>query len=166
MKNRKRIVVLILGLMALCGGGTAVILLLIRIFFGGILQEPTAVEIQVDAPSQVVVNEPFVVTLQLTNIITASQTLHSIDLDEDYLAHVRLHSAAPAYQTSQPIPLTNFTSYAFDLTLPADVINRPTVVELTFVGQTVGEFSGVMDVCLEGGTLCQAVMLETAVIEP
>ncbi|MFZ1395983.1 MAG: hypothetical protein WAS33_03750 [Candidatus Promineifilaceae bacterium] len=165
MQNRNRIVMLVLGIVALCVGGTAVFLLIFRIFFGGILQEPAAVEILVEAPPQVVVNEPFVVTVQLTNIITTSQTLHSLDFEEAFLEHISLRSATPAYQTSQAIPLTNFTSYPFNLPLPANSTNRPTVVELTFVGRDVGEFSGVMDICFAEGTLCKAVVLETAVIE-
>lgn len=165
MEKRNRIIKLLVALMALCAGGTAVILLVIRIFFGGVLKEPASVEIEVAIPNQVVLNEPFAVTLQLTNIITASQTLHSLDFEEPLLEQIKLTSASPSYQSVQSLPLSKFASYEFNLELPADIINRPTVVELTFVGQTVGEFSGLMDVCLGDGTFCKAVLLETAVVE-
>ncbi len=135
-----------------------------RIFVGNVLKEPTTVEVVVDAPEQVILHEPFVVTLQLTNIITATQTVHSLDFSREYLRSVRLSSSAPAYRAVHPLPFTQFTSYTYDLTLPVDIINRPTVIELSFVGQTVGEFSGVMDICLEDGTLCLAVPLQTAVV--
>ena len=156
---------LLWGLLAFCVGGTAVALILIRIFWGGVLQEPTSVEVQIEAPAQVVVNESFAITLQLTNIMTTSQTLHSLDFDERYLENVSLSHTTPPYHRMQSVPLTNFTSYLYELELPVDIINRPTVIELTFISETVGEFSGLLDVCLEDGTFCVAVPLETAVVE-
>src|SRR5690606_5492108 len=101
----------------------------------------------------------------LTNIVTSSQTLHSLDFEESYLEHVELLSTLPAFQAVQPLPLSEFASYKFDLELPVDIIHRPTTVELTLVGRSVGEFSGVLDVCLGDGTFCKALRLETAVVE-
>ena len=165
MKTRNKVLKLSVGLLALCLGGTAVILFVARLFIGGALKEPTTVGIQVEAPKQVLVNEPFVVTLQLTNLTTDSQTLHSLDLEESFLEHMSLIGSAPHYHEVQSLPLTGFASYTYALELPADIINRPTVIELTFVGQAVGEFSGVIDVCLDDGTFCKAVLLEKAVTE-
>ena len=165
MRNRGCVLQLLLGVLLLCCGGTAVALLVVRIFFGGVLQEPTTVEVMVDAPDQVVLNEPFTVTLQLTNIFTTDQTLHSLDFEEGYLENVRLTGSQPAFQAEKPLPLSNFASYSYDLVLPVDIINRPTTIELTFVGVAVGEFSGLMDVCLDDGTFCVAVPLATAVVE-
>lgn len=165
MRQRGRVLKLLVLLLAFCLGSTVVFLIVARIFIGGVLQEPTTLEVVVEMPEQVLLNEPFVATMELTNIYTASQTLHSIDFEDAFLEHVGLINAQPAYQTSRSLPLTNFVSYEFDLELPPAMMQQPTVVEMTFVGHAEGEFYGVVDVCLEDGTLCVALPLETAVIE-
>lgn len=165
MLNRGRIIKLAAAILSTCLMGTAVLILFVRIQVGGVLKEPVSVDVQIEAPEQVIVNEPFAVTLQLTNLFTATQTLHSIDFDSDYLENVRLSSAAPAYQAVRPLPFTNYTSYEFNHELPVNEFRRPTVIELIFVGETVGEFSGLMDICLADGTFCLALPLETAVVE-
>ncbi|WP_420641164.1 hypothetical protein [Candidatus Leptofilum sp.] len=153
---------LLLLLLMLCLGGTAVILLTARIFWGGVLQEPTSVDVQLDAPAQVVLGEPFEVTLHLTNLITASQTLHSIDIATGYLDNVPLNRSEPAYTELKTLPLSRFTMVTFEQEIPVD---GSTTVTLQFVGEAVGTFEGILDVCLQDGTLCLAVPLETAVVE-
>lgn len=162
MRDRGRVVKLVVGMVVICLAGTAVLLLLFRTFWGTVLNEPTTVEVQVEAPDQVSIHEPFAVTIQMTNLITESQNLHSIDLDTRYLQNVRLDGSSPTYQASRKLPLTRFTSYRFDQTLPA---GRTTTVELLFVGEAVGQFYGLMDICLMDGTLCLALPLETEVVE-
>lgn len=148
--------------MVVCSVGTAVTIIISRLMFGTVLNKPTTLEVQLDAPQQVALNEPFAVTLQLTNIFTASQILHSIDLDTHYLENVSLNSSNPGYKDVQRLPLTHFVSYSFEWLLPA---GRTTIVELMFVPEKVGQFSGLVDICLDDGTLCQAVSLETEVVE-
>jgi len=160
--DRTRVVRLTGLIIVICLAGTAVAIVVGRLFFGTVLNEPTTVEMQLDAPEQVALNEPFVVTLQLTNIFTASQTLHSIDLETDYLENITLESSTPSYQDVSPLPFTRFASYGFDWLLPA---RRTTEIELLFVPEKAGIFSGLMDVCLDDGTLCQALPLETEVVE-
>ncbi len=162
MIDRRRIVKLAVGIVLACSLGTAVILLIIRIFFGTTLNTPTSVAIQVDAPEQIPLNEPFAVTIQLTNLITTSQMLHSIDVENSYLENISLNSSTPAYKTMRSLPLTKFASYTFEEEIPA---NQTVVIELNFVGQTVGQFSGLIDICMADGTLCLAHSLETTVVE-
>ena len=150
------------ALLLVCLVGTAVTLLGMRILFGTTLNEPTSIEVQIDAPAQVILNEPFAVTIQVTSLITTSQTLHSIDLDTDYLKNVRLSGSAPAYQAVQSVPLTRFDSYHFEAILPP---SRTTAIELQFVGQQAGQFSGLIDICLDDGNLCLALPLETTIVE-
>ncbi|MCC6602835.1 MAG: hypothetical protein IT327_06475 [Anaerolineae bacterium] len=160
--ERRRVLKLVGMIVAVCVLGTAVVLTISRLLWGTVLNEPTSIAVQIDAPEQVTVNEPFAVTIQVTSLITSSQVLHSIDLDTNYLDYVRLSGSAPAYQAVQALPLTHFASYRFDTEIPA--MNSRTV-ELMFVGETVGEFSGLVDICLEDGTLCLAQRLETEVME-
>ncbi|MBK8903824.1 MAG: hypothetical protein IPM53_21765 [Anaerolineaceae bacterium] len=160
--ERGRVLKLVGVVVAVCVLGTAVVLVISRLMWGTVLNEPTTIEVQIDAPEQVTLNEPFAVIIQVTSLITSSQVLHSIDLDTNYLDHVRLSGSAPAYQAVQSLPLTDFASYRFETELPA---LRSQAIELMFVGETVGEFSGVVDVCLEDGTLCVAQRLETEVVE-
>jgi len=160
--ERGRVLKLVGGITAVCLVGTVLVLSISRLLWGTALNEPTTIEVQIDAPEQVTRNEPFAVTIQVTSLITSSQVLHSIDLDTNYLDHVRLSSSAPAYQAVQSLPLTHFASYRFETELLA---MNSQAIELMFVGETVGEFSGVVDVCLEDGTLCLAQRLETEVVE-
>ncbi|GJM40021.1 MAG: hypothetical protein DHS20C20_03030 [Ardenticatenaceae bacterium] len=153
---------LLTALLALCLSGTAVILVVSRIFLGGVLKEPTTVDIQYDVPAQVIVEEPFSVTLKLTNVITASQTLHSIDIDTRLWEIVHLNGSMPPYSESRMLPLTRFESFLFEEEIPVD---GSTEVTLQFVGASVGRYEGVLDVCLEDGTFCVALPLETAVVE-
>ncbi len=160
--DRKRTVRLVGLIVAICLVGTAVALVVGRLFFGTVLNEPTTVEMEINAPEQVALNEPFVVTLQLTNVFTGSQTLHSIDLDNDYLENIRLDSSNPEFGEIRALPLTGFASYSFNWLLPA---RRTTEIELLFLPEKAGQISGLMDVCLEDGTLCQAIPLDVEVVE-
>lgn len=160
--ERGRILRLVGVITAVCLVGTVLVLIISRLMWGTALNEPTTIAVQLDAPEQVTVNEPFAVTIRVTSLITSSQVLHSIDLDTNYLDHVRLSGSAPAYQAVQSLPLTHFASYRFETELPA---MNSRAIELMFVGETVGEFSGVVDICLEDGTLCLAQRLETEVKE-
>ncbi|MCB8976947.1 MAG: hypothetical protein H6657_05915 [Ardenticatenaceae bacterium] len=160
--ERGQILRLVGVITAVCLLGTAVVLVISRLIWGTALNEPTTIEVQIDAPEQVTVNEPFAVTIQVTSLITSSQLLHSIDLDTDYLENVRLSGSAPAYQAVQSLPLTHFASYRFETEIPA---KNSQAIELMFVGETVGEFSGVVDICLEDGTLCLAQQLQTKIVE-
>ncbi len=160
--DRKRTIRLVGLIVVVCLVGTAVAVVVGRLLFGTVLNEPTTVEMVLDAPQQVALHEPFAVTLQLTNIFTASQTLHSIDLDTDYLENIRLDSSTPDFGEIRPLPLTGFASYSFNWLLPA---RQTTEIELRFIPEKTGQISGLMDVCLEDGTLCQALSLETEVVE-
>ena len=160
--NRSKIIRLAGLIIVICLVGTAVTIIISRLFFGTVLNKPITVEMQLDAPLQVALNEPFAVTLQITNLITASQTLHSIDLDTDYLESVSLASSSPNYKAVRSLPLTHFASYSFEAEIP---VAETTVIELMFVPEKAGQFTGLVDVCLEDGTLCQALSLETEVIE-
>ena len=152
-------------ILGVCLVGTAVLILGSRILIGGVLEEPITVEVVMDAPAQVTVNKPFAVTLQLTNLITASQTLHSIDLENQYLENIALRGATPAYKAVRSLPFASFTSYEFGQEIPVDPTMQPTIVELMFVAEEAGDFSGTVDICLADGTLCLALPLETAVVE-
>jgi hypothetical protein len=160
--DRKRIIRLTGLIIVVCLAGTAVALVVGRLFFGTVLNEPTTVEMQLSAPKQVTLNEPFAVTLQLTNLFTTSQTLHSIDLDNGYLENIRLDDSNPEFGDVRPLPFTGFASYSYGWLLPA---GRTTEIELLFIPEKAGQISGLMDVCLDDGTFCQALPLETKVVE-
>lgn len=160
--NRSVALKVISGVLLLCLAGTAVTLLGMRIFFGTTLNEPTTIEVQIEAPQQIAVNEPFAVTIQVTSLMTTSQTIHSIDLEDSYLENVQLSGSTPAFQTVQSLPLTRFDSYRFEENLPGFAT---TAIELIFIGQRVGQFSGLIDICLADGNLCLARPLETTIVD-
>ncbi len=162
MLDRNRAVKVVAGIMGICLLGTAVFLLGMRIHFGTVLNEPTTIVVQIDAPSQTSMNEPFVVIANLTNISSDRQILHSIDVETSYLENIGLSGSTPTYKTMRSLPLANFTSYQFEEEIPA---GQTVAIELNFVGQTIGQFSGLIDICLADGTLCLARTLEAQVIE-
>ena len=160
--DRAALTRVIAGVLLLCTVGTAVVLIGMRIIFGTTVNEPTSIEVKVDGPAEVALNEPFAVTIRVSNLLTTSQTLHSFDLDTTYLENVQLNGSTPAYQSVHSLPLTRFDSYRYFETLPP---NTTTAVELQFVGQKAGRFSGLIDICLDDGNLCMVRPLETTIVE-
>ena len=153
---------MVVGILLACLAGTAVLLLVVRIFWGTVLNSPETVEVDVHAPTRVALHEPFSVSLQMTNFYTTSQQLHSIDLDSNYLENIRLTETEPAYLQKRSLPLTRYASFEFDQELPP---GATTVVDLHFVGEKVGQVSGLIDICLADGTLCLALPLAIEIVE-
>lgn len=154
----RRIVFGIFGVLALCvclvGGGVYLFIRSIDTVM------PAGIEIEVGAPPQVPVDEPFAVDIRVTNETTAVHTIHSIDVSDSYLAGITVTSSEPPFTDSYAVPLVGFYSYTFNQSIP---IRDARQVTMVMVGEEVGTFAGQIDVCIDSGSNCRSFAVETAV---
>ena len=147
------IVCLVLAAGAVFGG---------RYLFRSAAGEPATIDIQITAPSQVPVDEPFQILIRIIDIEPGgeAQLLHSIDISDSYLEGFELVETEPAFTNSFGIPFVNFQSYVFEQTIPQSGV---TAVGFTMVGKEEGVYQGEIDVCIESGSLCKLTLIETTV---
>lgn len=157
MMNRRNILIVIGALLALCVCVVAVSALFI---VTRAIEEPGQVEITVSAPASVPPNEPFLVTVSVQNLAPSIQMLHSIDIQTNYLDGFSVESAKPAYLDTFPLPVVGYHSFTFERDIPA---NSTLETEFVLVGEAEGTFSGEFDVCINDGSTCLGVPVETAV---
>jgi len=145
-------------------GGGILLYALGRILFVAYLQrEPGTVRIAADpVETAVPAGEPFVITVQISNLVDDVQTLHSIDISDDYLVAVSLQESLPDYSRELSIPLVGFQSFLFDRPIRSRGGQQ---VRLTFVGQSPGTYTGELDVCINSGTLCKLLPITTTITE-
>ena len=68
------------------------------------------IELDIDYPTQVAVDEGFDITVVITNTADYAQTVTSIDLSRTYLEGVILTGSTPEYDESWDIPSWDFLS--------------------------------------------------------
>ena len=146
---------------------TAIGLLCFCTVFGGGLffllsssTTPTDVQVTVDAPISVPLNEPYLVSINVQNLTAVSQILDSIDIQNSYLAEIRVEGVDPTYSDSFEIPWVGYQSYTFESTIPA---NRSIQVDFIMVGLTEGEYSGDVDICINNGSNCITKVVTTEI---
>lgn len=150
------------------GVGCAVLCCLIAVVAlaaGGVLvkwmlQEPENVNINTNIPIQVEAGEPVTLAIEIENLATESQTLHSIDITHSYLAGIELTEAVPPFSDSYPLPLLEMESFTFQYPIPA---GETVVVKFTGRAGQIGDFAGEMDVCINSSAVCSTFTLRTVV---
>ena len=157
--NRRTIFIVaaVLVLLCICAVGVVVVIIL-----AGSVEEPANVDISINAPAAVPLNEPFAVDVTIRNTAPSSQVLDSIDITDRYLAGIEVQQAEPAFSDSFAVPVVNYQSYTFQEEI---LSNSTMVVTFVMVGTTAGTYSGEFDVCINDGSSCLAVPVETAVGE-
>lgn len=151
----------------LIGCGIGLLLLLCFVLIGIVLifvairsDEPENVQIDLNAPISVPAGEPFAVEIEVTNLLTETQVLDSIDLSLDYLEFISVVEVRPSAVDSFEVPVVRFYSYTFEEEI--DTSEHVTVV-FEMVGETEGEYSGTIDVCINDGGSCQSLDVETTI---
>ncbi len=125
--------------------------------------EPNTVAVQIEAPPQVTVAEPFQIIVRVENTYPGlPQTIHSIDISDDYLQSIVLVNADPAYSEQVSIPLVGFESFIFAQDLPDA---GTAVIQLTMQPQQTGRYTGELDVCINAANICKLLTIETIVAE-
>ncbi|MCP4356472.1 MAG: hypothetical protein GY796_00440 [Chloroflexi bacterium] len=123
--------------------------------------EPDTVAVQIDAPPRVNVNEPFQIIVRVESTYPGMpQTIHSIDISDDYLQNIVLINADPAYSEQVSIPLVSFESFIFE-----QALSGTAVIQLTMQPQQTGRYTGEFDVCINAANVCKLLTIETIVGE-
>jgi len=103
------------------------------------------VDVFIDSPTIVQLDDDFEITMKLVNTANKSQKLVSIDISDKYLKGVIVAKTAPEYKESTHIPIDNSMSYIFRHSLPpGDTVT----VTLYCKAVDTGDFSGSFDFCI------------------
>lgn len=116
--------------------------------------------VSLQIPATVKQNDTFGLAIQIENLDARPRVLDSIEFSPDYLAGITIEESAPPFTTASERPYSGDQAYIFDLTLESGEI---VTVEFSAVGQQAGEFSGELDVCLDGMVRCLSYGIQTVV---
>ncbi len=133
---------------------TAVVISNARVF------EPAGVTIDLSAPPNVPLKDPFVIEISITNTAAEDQILDSIDFPTAYLAGIELQSTTPPFASDFTIPFVAYHSYTFNQ--PIEQFET-ILIEFVMEGQQEGLFDGEVDVCINDGSSCQTLEISTTI---
>lgn len=155
--DRKLIILLVVGGIGICLCG-AILAVALGLF--AITNEPSSVEVSVDAPANVPLNERFEIIITIENITDEEQTLDSIDIEDSYLEGLSVELSEPPFSSTEPIPLVAYQTYTMQHRIPAG-----STVEVRFlmVGEMEGKYGGDIDVCINLATNCLTRTIVTEV---
>lgn len=103
------------------------------------------VDVFIEAPAVVQLNDDFDVVVKLVNSASKPQELYSIDISNHYLTGVMVLKTEPEYKESTRIPIDNTTSYVYKQELlPGDTVK----VTISCKAIDLGDFKGDFDFCI------------------
>lgn len=127
----------------------------------GIDTNPTDFYAEVTAPPTVKSGETFPVTFVVYNTAAEPQRLHSLDIDDEYMAGFTVASGNPPYDDTLHIPIDNTESFMYgSIYIPA---GGSTTVTLNMTATTPGSYFGEVDVCVNGDARYLSYPMSTAV---
>ena len=122
---------------------------------------PEDVEVSVAYPTYVTSGDTFDVQVTINNLANRTRVLHSIDVDDDFLAGVLIQRSTPPWQYSSHL-FDDFVTYEFQLDIPP---NTKTVVVFNVRALKPGDYMGNWDVCIDGPSSCVFEVLRTIISE-
>jgi hypothetical protein len=145
------------------GCGAVIVCILGALILGGSwlgssIEEPTGVEVEVNVPLQIRKGQGFLILVTLRETSGKAQELDSIDIAEDYLEGIAIERTEPNFKES--FSFLGFQTYDFMKEIPA---NGELVVRFFAVGVQTGDFSGDMDVCINGPGNCLTYPIRSVV---
>ncbi len=155
----KRVLWIIVGILALLAVSCAVCFGTGIVGLFAISRPPEAVDINVRYPEQVAKDEPFTIDILVRDLSGRERTLDSIDIDEALLEGVVLMRAQPRVKDILP-NTAGFTSYFFERPIPP---NGELPVRLHMQALKPGLYQGTVDVCIDGPTRCASYELTITV---
>ena len=135
-------------------------LLLVASLGCGALEHPENVEIRVEAPFSIDVNQAFEVVLTVKNTGSSNQTLVDVDIADEYLEGVVVSAMDPAFKEAMHIPFDNTQSYSMDLALPPG--QEITITISAFAAHT-GDYAGDIDFCINSELSCLSYPVRTII---
>jgi hypothetical protein len=141
--------VILCAVAALVLGGT---------WLGSTIKEPTDVEVEVNVPLQVRNGQGFLILVTIRDTSGKAQELDSIDISDTYLDGIAIERTEPPFLES--FSILGYRSFNFAREIPA---NGDLIVRFFVVGVRTGDFSGDIDVCINGPGNCLSYPLRSIV---
>ena len=121
---------------------------------------PENVDIRVDTPVSVQVDQEFYITLTIRNTGSSTQTLVDVDIADEYLEGVVVRETDPAFKDAMHVPFDNTQSYSMDITLPA---GREVTVTISAYAAHAGDYAGDIDFCINSAVSCLSYPVRTII---
>jgi len=121
---------------------------------------PQNIVVNIEAPTQAVIGEPFEIVITVENQSESSQTIQSIDIGNKYLEGILLSESNPAFTESWDFPAFGFMSFDYKTEIPA---SESTQVALTMEAILAGDYSASFDVCINTEANCIYNVVRTVV---
>lgn len=126
----------------------------------GAFEEPQNVEISIDVPVSVSVDQEFNIVLTVKNTGSTTRTLAYVDVADEYLEGVVVRGMDPAFKSAEHIPFDNTESYSLDVALPP--AQEVTVTVSAYAAHT-GDYAGDFDFCIDSAVSCLSYPVRTII---
>ena len=124
-------------------------------------KEPENVDIRVDAPLSVQVDQEFDITLTIRNTGASAQTLVDLDIADEYLEGVVVSEMDPPFSDATHVGFgDNTQSYSMDITLPA---GQEVTVTISAYAAHAGDYAGDIDFCINSAISCLSYPVRTII---
>ena len=126
----------------------------------GCLSGPEDITVAIDVPTRVAQGEVFQIVADVTNTGDETQILDSIDIGDEYIEGIAIHSSDPMYSETFHVPIDNTMSH----TMQRDIEPGETLI-VTFTAEALhtGDYAGAFDVCINSGGNCLFYSIRTLV---
>ncbi len=151
---------LLVGIGAGCGILCIVGIIILAFYIVRSEQQLKYVNIQVDAPSNVVLDDEFVIEIQIENTSDEIYILKDIDVHPDYLEGIFISGSEPQFHNTFSGEVTGYQNYKFDQNIHP---KSELVVQLHAIGFETGSFIGDIDICINALGACRGFPLRTVV---
>lgn len=128
------------------------------------LQEPTGVDIQVIAPTEVELDEAFSFVVRVKNTGTEPQTVRRIDITSSYLDGFEITRSTPIYSYRNSAEIMGIGVEVFEF---QELVLEEETLDIEFEVHAVnpGYYSGDMEVCVSSDVVCEKLVARTTVNE-
>lgn len=135
-------------------------LALIALLGCGAFDVPENVEVTVEAPVTVGVDQEFDLVLTVRNTGSSALTLVDLDIADEYLEGVVVRTMSPAFKDAMHVPIDNTQSYSMELAVPA---GQEVTVTIGAYAAHEGDFAGDVDFCIDSTVACISYPVRTLV---
>jgi hypothetical protein len=125
-----------------------------------IVREPTGVEVLVETPLQVALDQRFQMVTVIKNTGPKSLTVVDVDVANSYLEGVVVQSSQPPFRDAMHVPIDETISHSFDQTVEPGSELR---VTFEMVAVHPGDFAGDVDFCIDSELRCISYPVRTLV---
>lgn len=120
--------------------------------------EPENIEVSIEAPITVDVDQEFDLVVTVKNTSASTQTLVDLDIGEDYLEGVAVRRMDPAF--SDALGGFGTMTYSMDLALPP---GQEVTITIAAYAAHAGDYSASLDLCINSAVSCLYYPVRTVV---